>query len=43
MKKLKMTPKYYYTPSCVMGLTPRGWMAFATENEYFEYIEDEEF
>ena len=37
-----MKLKCYYTSSCLMGLTPSGWMAFASESDYFEYMECKE-
>jgi len=35
--------KFYYIKSGVRGLLPNGkWMTFSTEEEYIEYIREED-
>lgn len=31
----------YFVSSGYMGLTPDGWMLFATESDYWEYLTED--
>ena len=33
-----MLPQGYFTQSGYMGLTVNGWMLFASDSDYYEYI-----